>query len=148
MSTQTKPTIVLIPGAWHSPVHYTTLIDLLEQAGYPVFPCRLPSVDASDPNIVSVATDTDFIQNRLLIPLLTEGRDILLIMHSYGGMPGSAAAKGLSKRERQAAGKAGGIIGLVYIAAVLAHEGQSLEEVMGGELHDFVLQVRCPGAYL
>lgn len=47
-------------------------------------------------------------------------------MHSYGGAPGSEAVAGLSKKERQARGKKGGVVRLVYLAAMALEEGFEL----------------------
>ena len=52
-----------------------------------------------------------------------------LVMHSYGGCPGSAAAGGLSKAARTAAGKQGGIIGLIFMCGFIAHEGVFAEDI-------------------
>lgn len=131
-----KPTVVLIPGAWHSPAHYSPLTRLLEDAGYTVVASKLPSVDSTDPTQQSVANDSAFIKTELLSPLLDQGKDILLLMHSYGGCPGADAAKGLSKKERTEAGKEGGIIGLVFMAAFVANEGDSLKSKLPGQEYD------------
>jgi hypothetical protein len=73
----------------------------------------------------------------MLLPLLDSGTDILLVLHSYGGLPGAAAAKGLSKVEREKEGKQGGVVGLAFITALVAREGDSLEQMVGGKLHDW-----------
>ena len=124
-----KPTIVLVPGAWHSPSHYTELIGAFEKAGYPTKSSRLPSVGSADPRNESTEKDANFIRGGLLSPLLDEEKDIVLVMHSYGGCPGAAAAKGLSKTER---GSRSGIVCLVFITAFLAREGDSLKSALGG----------------
>jgi hypothetical protein len=138
MAASPKPTIVLIPGAWHSPSHYTTLHSHLQTAGYPTTSSRLPSVGSTDPLAATTAQDASFIREQMLLPLLNQGKDILLVLHSYGGLPGSAAAKGLSKSERAKDGKKCGITGLVLIAALVAREGDSLQLMVGGKLHDWV----------
>lgn len=135
----TKPTVVLVPGAWHSPVHYSLVTNLLNQKGYQVVSQRLPSVNSSTPKLISVTTDADFIRNEMILPLLDQGKDILLIAHSYGGSPGAAAAYGLSKAERTAAGENGGIIGLIFIAAFLAETGLSVLAALGGQFSPFVV---------
>jgi hypothetical protein len=61
------------------------------------------------------------------------GKDVILVMHSYGGVPGSAAAKDLSKEERAKESKPGGIVRLVYLAAFPIEEGVSLDD-LGGSL--------------
>lgn len=57
-------------------------------------------------------------------------------MHSYGGCPGAMAAKGLSKAEMPAASRKGGIIGLIFICAFVAQEGQSLIGSLPGKKLD------------
>jgi len=146
-ATPSLPTIVVVPGAWHSPVHYTELLALFEAAGYPTSSSVLPSVDPPNPNITTATTDADFIKDNILAPLLSQGKEIVMVMHSYGGSPGGAAANGLSKVERTAAGKTGGIIGLVFIAALLVQEGTSLLTAVGGTFNPWV-EVNTPPGYL
>ncbi len=140
MTVPPKLAIVLVPGAWHSPSHYTTLLTHLEAAGYATTSSRLPSVGPTDPLTATATQDASFIHDEMLLPLLDSGTDILLVLHSYGGLPGCAAAKGLSKSQRAKEGKKGGIIGLVLIAALVAREGDSLQKMVGGQLHDWVKQ--------
>ncbi|KAH7140788.1 Alpha/beta hydrolase fold-1 [Dactylonectria macrodidyma] len=128
-----KPTIVLVPGAWHTPTHYEMMLQRFRDAGYPTSSKQLPSVGSSDPQNQSVTADMNFIRQDLLLHELDQGRDVILILHSYGGSPGGAAAKGLSKAERASSGKKGGIIGLVYMCAFVANEGDSLLSKFPGQ---------------
>ncbi|KAF2867792.1 Alpha/beta hydrolase fold-1 [Massariosphaeria phaeospora] len=130
-----NPTVVLVPGAWHSPIHYAPLTQLLEAANHTVVTARLPSVGSSTPKDQSVANDASFIENKLLRPLMEQGKDVLLLMHSYGGCPGAVAAKGHSKKERMDAGQKGGIVGLVFLCAFLAGEGDSLKSKLPNQEH-------------
>jgi pimeloyl-ACP methyl ester carboxylesterase len=136
--TRSLPTIVIVPGAWHSPAHFKQLSALFKQAGYPVSSSSLPSLNPSDPDTTTTTSDSTFIREQVLGPLLEKGTDILLVMHSYGGSPGSVAARGLSKVERMSGGLQGGVIGLVFIAALLAPEGASLLAMVGGKFHPWV----------
>ncbi|KAH7144408.1 hypothetical protein B0J13DRAFT_622956 [Dactylonectria estremocensis] len=128
-----KPTIVLVPGAWHTPTHYELLLLRFREAGYPTSSKQLPSVGSADPKNQSVTADMNFIRQELLLPELDQGKAVILIMHSYGGSPGGAAAKGLSKAERANLGKTGGIIGLVFMCAFVANEGDSLLSKFPGQ---------------
>lgn len=135
-----KPTIALVPGAWHTPAHYEPLLEQLRKLGYATISQQLPSVGSEDPKSQSAANDADFVRRNVLLPELDQGKDVIVLMHSYGGSPGSAAAKGLSKTERAAAGQKGGVIGLVYISAFLAGEGDSLvSKNPDGKLHPWVI---------
>lgn len=138
------PAIALVPGAWHSPVHYTDLIGNLHKAGYETNTQRLPSCGSSNPESQSVAADAAFIRENLLLPPLNAGKPVVLIMHSYGGSPGATAAKGLSTVDRQRAGEPGGIIGLIYICGLIAKEGQSLRQMLPGDKFDpWVIEYVC-----
>ena len=44
MAPGNKPTIVVVPGAWHGPFHFKPLTSRLEAAGYEVHPMALPSI--------------------------------------------------------------------------------------------------------
>lgn len=142
---ENKPVVILAPAAWHSPVHYAEYLEQLNVAGYSTVSQRLPSCDSPFPRDQSVAVDAAFIGRNLLMPLINAGRRVVLVMHSYSGGPGAMAAKGLSVAERSAAGKPGGIIGLIFIAAFIAKEGQSLLSGGGGKFAPWVIEyVRMP----
>lgn len=123
-------TIAFIPGAFHTPSHFSSLSAQLEKVGYEVSSVQLPSVDPPTAAAASVATPTNdalFIREKLLLPLIEEeGKDVVLLMHSYGGLPGSGSAVGLSKRERGEKKQKGGVMGLVFVAAHVAREGQTV----------------------
>ena len=56
--------------------------------------------------------------------------DVLLVLHSYGGIPGCGAIEGLDKSTRKSMGGRGGIIGCVFIAAIMPLKGQSVSDVL------------------
>jgi pimeloyl-ACP methyl ester carboxylesterase len=126
-----KPAIVVVPGAWHSPEHFAPTTELLEKAGYSVHGVHLPSVRDEAPFPASHHADSEAIRATILQALDDEGRDVLLVMHSYGGIPGTDACKGLGKEDRGNDGKTTGIVGLVYIASFVAQVGQSLATARG-----------------
>ncbi|KAL8765573.1 MAG: hypothetical protein Q9209_007404 [Squamulea sp. 1 TL-2023] len=68
------------------------------------------------------------------------GKEIVVIMHSYSGGPGAMAAEGLSLAERRAAGRIGGIVGLIFISAFIAKDGQTLVSGSGGQLAPWVIE--------
>ncbi len=70
----------------------------------------------------------NYIREKMILPILEhEERDVILVMHSYSGVPGSAAALGLGKKERMAQGKKAGVIGQVYFAAILHKGGDEVD---------------------
>jgi pimeloyl-ACP methyl ester carboxylesterase len=119
-----RPSIVIVPGAWHSPAHYARLAALLQGSGYPCVTVALPSVSDSPPPQAFEA-DVSAVRNALF-GFVNDGRDVIAILHSYGGIPGSEAMRGLAKTERSAAGGDGGVVGILFIASMLVPQGESL----------------------
>ncbi|KAK3074071.1 hypothetical protein LTR53_003783 [Teratosphaeriaceae sp. CCFEE 6253] len=120
-----KLTIILIPGAWHfGTKHFKPLTSRLEAAGYNVTPLDLPSI-GDNPPLTGYKDDITHIANAISTAA-DQGQDIVLVLHSRGGHCGSDAAQGLSKADRAAAGKPGGIVRLVFICAFVAPEGLSV----------------------
>ena len=136
MSTSDSPVVVLVPGAWHSPSHFDHFTPYLKSAGFEVLSNRNPSCNSSNPTESSVAQDAEAIREKVIRPQVEAGRDVVVVMHSYGGVPGSAAAYGLSKVERAKSGLQGGIIGLIYVAAFTIDEGKTLMTCLPGETPD------------
>ena len=118
------PAIIMVPGATQKSEHYAPLATILTSRGFDTYPLTLPSVDRCE-SVKDFTEDVDLIHMKVS-SLVDEGRDIIVVMHSYGGMPGSQALKGLGKRERAGQGKPGGVIRLVYIAAWVIDEGETM----------------------
>jgi hypothetical protein len=62
---------------------------------------------------------------------IDEGKDVIVFMNYHAGIPGSQAVNGLVKKDREAAGKKGGVVGLVYLSSFIITEGESLQSSMG-----------------
>lgn len=139
-------TILFVPGAWTARTFYEPFLQALTVAGYDVHYAGYPSVDSSDPLVTDCQADTDAITTILQSLVEDQGKDVVLFLYSYGGMPGSAAATGLAKAQRAQEGKAGGVIGLLFLGAFIVPEGISCAGAQGGILPPWVLhdQVRGP----
>lgn len=115
------PTLVLIPGAWHKPSCYTKIIKpLQEEHGLKCVPVTLPST-TGDPN-ATFKDDLDAARSAI-VDETTQGRNVVVVVHSYGGMVGNSAIKGLA-RPKGTSGKSsaqsqgeGYVIGLILIAS-------------------------------
>jgi hypothetical protein len=116
-----KPTIVCVPGAWHTPKIYEKVLEILNGYGYPTIGLPLASVGAT-PAHTNFDEDVKCIRD-CLTKLVDEEKEVVLVTHSYTGMPGAEAPVGLGKKERQAAGLRGGVIRLVFIMAFAMPEG-------------------------
>ena len=122
-------TVVLVAGAFHVDSVMDVLGAQLQQKGYNTRTWGLKSVNKPD---VSVSQDSVLLAEGILEPLMEQGKDVVLYLHSYAGFPGSAAIAGLSKAERNAKGLQGGIIGLIFQSAFVPKVGDTLLEMIGG----------------
>ena len=55
--------------------------------------------------------------------LVAKEQDVIVVMHSYSGIPGSQALEGLDKKSCEAKGLKGGVVRLVYIMSFIVPEG-------------------------
>ena len=135
----TKPTILLIPGAWFHPSTYDVFISHLQRLSFQTAYAPYPSLNPSHPAIANAARDTETVLQESLLALIeNEGKDVVIVMHSYGGVPGSSAARGLGKVQRLREGKKGGVVGLVYISGFVLPGGASVADGQGGQLPAWV----------
>lgn len=125
-----KPTFILVPGAWHTPEGFSSLTRLLTKQGYEVDTVSLASTGSSNPRL---GFDEDVNNIVAIIGKHADmGSDIVLCLHSYSGLPGSSACKSVLKTNREAEGRVGGVIHVVYIAAFAVNEGICLMDGLGG----------------
>ena len=138
-TTIEKSIIIFVPGAFHTPFHYFPVVKLLSEAGYRAETVELPST-GKKPG--SVTLEADIAAVRTLIENDTElGCDIILVVHSAGGVSGCAAVKGLAKRDHNT----GGVARIVAVAGFLFPAGTDLLTGSGGKLSDwYYLKVNCP----
>jgi alpha-beta hydrolase superfamily lysophospholipase len=115
-------TFVLVPGAWHSASALDPVAKQLSAAGYTVRGVGLPSC-GSEPPLGDFGPDVERI-SAVIADEADRGQDVVVFMHSYGGVVGTESCRGLGKKDREAAGKKGGVVRLIYCAAFLLGEGR------------------------
>ncbi|KAL5332486.1 Alpha/beta hydrolase fold-1 [Aspergillus crustosus] len=126
--TNPKPTIVFVPGGWHTPSAYDALLPRLHAAAYPTTYIYLPSVGAAAP--ITFEDDVSAVR-RVIAALVELGREVVIVAHSYGSAPATEAVNGFARRDREEKGLPGGVVQLVYIAAVLPVKGGNCWEAFG-----------------
>ncbi|KAL9112491.1 MAG: hypothetical protein Q9227_003333 [Pyrenula ochraceoflavens] len=129
-STESKPVFVLVPGSFSSKESYVKVVDLLSAREYESVPIDFPSAAGGGEYAPTMSDDAACI-HQAAESLAEEGKDIVLVAHSYSGLPVTESARGLLKTERSAAGKRGGIISIVYIAAFMFGVGESVMTAPG-----------------
>jgi hypothetical protein len=119
----TKPTFVMVPGNFVPAKYYGTAVKFLESRGFPTNIVNIPSTGSSLP-LTSNEPDISAVRE-VLEGLLDEGKEVLIVAHSYGSTPACEAIKGLGCEERKKVGKSGGVAKLILVAAWLLSEGES-----------------------
>lgn len=143
-STTTKPTIIIVPGSFSAARIYDNLINALHALSYQAVVSDLPSASRLPPaSAASMADDAEHFHG-IAESLADEGRDIVIVTHSYGGIPGTEAAKGLAKTDREAEGKKGGIVRLVYLTSVVPPVGGTLISTLGELSEAITINVCVP----
>ena len=135
-SMSRKPAFLFVPAAWHLPAYFGPLITYLSDYGYISLAVTLPSVNSS-PAVTSLQPDVNTVA-AALTTLLDNDSDVIVVMHSYGGMVGTDA---VGKAVKELA-DAGGIYGkdsakvkrLVYVAARVPLEGDTILSMLDGVL--------------
>ncbi|KAG8527344.1 uncharacterized protein KY384_007496 [Bacidia gigantensis] len=132
-----QPTIVLAHGSWQTATNFDALRKELAKLAFPTVAKTMPSSteDAEQPSFTA-QKDAEYLRRSVIEPLIKEEKEIVVVMHSYGGIYGSSAIQESMKlSDRKRRGLKGGVLGLVYIAAFVAPPGMSSLGVFGIDSH-------------
>ena len=126
--TPSKPTMVIVHGAWGGAWAFKKVEASLRQKGFEVYRPQLTGqgdrVHLARPDI-GLTTHIDDVVNTILYEDL---RDIILVGHSYGGMVISGVADRVPDRIRR----------LVYLDAMVPNDGESIVSIVKS---DFIKQM-------
>lgn len=125
-----RPSLVFVPGAWHSPAHFSPVISHLTTLGYHCISAALPST-GSETALASFEPDVEVIRKAVLAEL-DRGQNVVLVTHSYGGIPGASALSGLSTKYRAAAGFSTSVVAIAMMCSFIVPAGSSLNVVRQG----------------
>ena len=127
MASETKPTVLIVPGGWHVPIHYDPLTKILSSHGFPAVALLLPTAGASDKDLYD---DIAYISSQFQELVEEGGKEVIVVVHSYGGIPGPSAARPFVRKERAQQGKEGGVIGVLYISSWAMPAGKTTMEAV------------------
>lgn len=116
-----RPTLLLVHGAWHGSWAYEPLVEILAARGWTVETVDLPTVHAPDKAERTLADDAGAVADAID---RIEG-PVVVVAHSYGGVPTTQAATDPK------------VAHIVYIAAFALDEGETLLGAVGGVAPDW-----------
>ncbi|RDW67521.1 hypothetical protein BP6252_08917 [Coleophoma cylindrospora] len=120
MSSNKAPIFLLVPGAWHKPPTFSKLRRFLSDNEYESLSVALPSTGGV-PATKTTEEDVEVIKN-IIEDTVSTGRDIILVCHSYGGIPTSEACKYFTDAKE---GR-GRIRGMLFLCAFAFPPGTNL----------------------
>ncbi|KAJ5929383.1 hypothetical protein N7454_007231 [Penicillium verhagenii] len=123
-----NPTLIFCPGAWYPTTAFEPLV--AHFPNHSTYTVAFPSIQQAA-SVQDLQPDIDALRT-LVEQEANAGKDVVVISHSWSGLPVNSALDGLSKTERQAAGETGGVAKLIFISAFIPEVGESLIGAFGG----------------
>lgn len=125
-----RPVLVFVAGALHGPETWEKVIPKLEAHNYKCHATTHPTL--SSPS-ATLADDVQEVRDVILSETTQGNNDVVVIVHSYGGLVGASAIKGLTKSNTLGTDNAQGhVIGLFMIACGFAVDGKAFLDHFGG----------------
>jgi len=120
-----KRTLVLVPGSFNHIEFYIPLIEkFTSETGYPLHTVALRTVGKKPGPLPTIYDDAAFIASEVE-KLADDGKEMVLMGHSYGGIPISQCMEGLSLAAREKEGKKGGVVRIAYMTALVPAMGEN-----------------------
>ncbi|PVH95968.1 alpha/beta-hydrolase [Periconia macrospinosa] len=130
------PTFLFTPGAWHSPPVFDLVRADLKSRGFPSAAVKLVSVNPTDPKTQGAAEDAAAVRGEIE-KLVNDGKEVIVVCHSYGGVPTAMGVEGYNLKDRVAKGEKGGVKMVIYLTSFAIPAGASLSSGLGGEKPDW-----------
>ncbi|KAK5047232.1 hypothetical protein LTR84_006754 [Exophiala bonariae] len=126
--------ILLVTGSFVPPSVYDTVVDAVQAKGLQVRALHSPTVGLAprqgrEGAAPTMYDDAAFIGEEI-DKLADQGKRVILIAHSYGGIPATQSVRGRSLTDRRQQGKRGGIARLAYMTALVPEIGHSAIDVL------------------
>ncbi|KAK8060979.1 hypothetical protein PG996_010909 [Apiospora saccharicola] len=121
----------MVPGAWHTAPAFDLIRQQLTNRGFESVAVPLLTVGPTDPLNQGVPEDAAAIRAQLE-KMVDAGKDVMVLSHSYGGVPAAAAVEGFNAKDRAAKGQKGGVVMVLHMTSFAAQVGSSLMDSLGG----------------
>jgi alpha-beta hydrolase superfamily lysophospholipase len=107
-----KPTILIVPGSFAPPTIYEELVRLLKAKGYPALAVQLPTTMKRMPLAPATMLEDADVIKRAAEALINLGREVVVVAHSYGGVPMTQGLVGVPVKK------------IVYLTAIVPKIGK------------------------
>lgn len=128
-----KPFTLIVPGGLTPAAVYDPVVAEVTRRGHDIRAVQLPSVRLRS-ETGPVREPPTMYEDAAVIAreaesLADAGRDVIIISHSYGGVPATESVRGLAKAVRAKEGKPGGVVRLAYMTSLVPELGVAANEV-------------------
>jgi surfactin synthase thioesterase subunit len=132
------PAIVVVPASFTPAEFYLPFLSTLEKHGIQALAVALPSTGDSNSSQLPGSLSDDAakitqVVNKLLDSpdscAADDAKEIVLMGHSYGGIPACESMKSISAKSRAAEGKKGGVKKIILLAGIVLPVGVSNNEM-------------------
>jgi surfactin synthase thioesterase subunit len=131
-----NPALVIVPGSFAPTKMYDEFVESLKSHDIKTIVINTPSVGRKEGRPPATMSDDAQEISNVVSKLLDEGEQVVLMTHSYGGIPGTESLKTISRKARESEGKEGGVDKIVYLTSVVLQPGTSNFDAFGGNLPD------------
>ena len=139
------PTVVLVPASFTSPEVYSGFASAMQKHGIETIVVSLPSVGSREDARAPGTMSDDAAEIACVVVDLYDKQgkeDVVLLTHSYGGIPASESMKFVSTKNRE--GRKG-VDRIIYLASIVLPVGVSNDEMRKRPPPDYVtIDVRAP----
>lgn len=129
-----KPTLVFVPGAWHLAETWNKVISELTPQGYKCIAVTLPSTQGDA--TIGFKDDLDAVREAIRAET-TQGRNVIVVAHSYGSLPGVSAAKEFTTKSHDGSSRSddavGHVVGFALMATGFGVTGMSMLDGTNGQ---------------
>ncbi|CEI61782.1 hypothetical protein FVEN_g2843 [Fusarium venenatum] len=126
-----KPSLVFVPGAWHTPEYWGKVKSAMEAQDYKCIPVTLPTTQSTSTS-VNFSTDVNAVREAIMTET-AQDQDVVILAHSYGGAVGASTIKGLSRKNAEDNKGNGHVIGLFMVGTGFVASGISFLDAVGGK---------------
>ena len=123
-----RKAIVIIPAAYSVPNQYEKVASYCRSFGSEVIVVCNPSTEAGSPGRAPSLYDDAANARARIESLVRRGKEVMVVGHAYGAMVATQCCQGLSQGEV----RRGGVVRLLFIAGIVAIEGQHAIAALGG----------------
>jgi pimeloyl-ACP methyl ester carboxylesterase len=135
-STNSQPVLVFVPGSFAPVKLYSDFAESLTRSDIRFEMIDTPSVGRREGLPPQTMSDDVAAIIKVVTEQLDQGNEVVLMTHSYGGIPGTQSLKDLSRVAREAKGLKGGVDKIIYLTSVVPPVGVANLEIFGDNIPD------------